>query len=316
MNHAKEDVGSSMKELRELKELFGERYQENFSLCAYNTFRTGGKTDIAVFPQTEEELIFSLNTFQINKIPYLIIGNGSNLLISDDGVEGAALILTKFKGITISRFEISAQAGDMLSETAYFAMKNSLSGLEFASGIPGSVGGAVYMNAGAYGAEMKDVVQSVKMLGADGIIKTMTNQSIGFGYRTSNFQNSGSVIISAKFLLHPGDQEKIRNSMKELNMQRRLKQPLEYPSAGSTFRRPDGYFAGKLIEDAGLKGYRIGGAMVSEKHAGFIINYEHATTSDVMNLISYVIETVNHKFHVELHPEVQFVGRKSFERVR
>ena len=244
MNHAKEDVGSSMKEFRELKELFGERYQDNFSLRAYNTFRTGGKADIAVFPQTEEELLFSLNTFQINKTPYLIIGNGSNLLISDDGVEGAALILTKFKGITISRFELSAQAGDMLSETAYFAMKNSLSGLEFASGIPGSVGGAVYMNAGAYGAEMKDVVQSVKMIGADGIIKTTTNQSIGFGYRTSNFQNSGSVIISAKFLLHPGDQEKIRNDMKELNTRRRLKQPLEYPSAGSTFRRPEGYFAG------------------------------------------------------------------------
>lgn len=303
-----------MKDIKELKELFGERCFENFPLRQYNTFHTGGNADIAIFPQTDLEVADSLRILRAEQIPFCIIGNGSNLLISDEGVEGVVIILSGLKGIITEGTELHVKSGSLLREIAYESMRQSLTGFEFASGIPGSVGGAIVMNAGAYGSEMKDVIIRVKVLDCIGNIRTRENYECEFSYRESAYQTNGDTILSAVIELRQGDEELIRERMNALNEQRRLKQPLDYPSAGSTFKRPKGFFAAKLIEDSGLKGCRVGGAMVSEKHAGFIINYDNATSRDVSNLIDIVRETVFRKFGVELSAEVKLIGRNYSER--
>lgn len=297
-------------DLSDFKNCLGERALSNVSMKQFTSFKTGGNADIALFPQTVEELIYILKTLKETKIPYEIIGNGSNIIVTDGGIEGAVIILTRLKKITVKENTISALTGNLLSEVANAAMKNALTGMEFASGIPGSVGGAVYMNAGAYGGEIKDILKEVQIIDENNQLSKLNIDQLQMGYRTSIFNGNGHIIVSALFQLTYGDQKSIKEKMAQFNAQRRLKQPLNYPSAGSTFKRPEGYFAAKLIEDAGLKGFRIGGAMVSEKHAGFIINYDNATSNDILSLIDAVQKKVYEKFSVTLIPEVKIIGKR------
>lgn len=293
-----------------LTKRLGDSVLLNASMKNYTTFKTGGNADILLIPKNADELLFILDHLKNNEIPYEMIGNGSNVIVTDRGVEGAVIVSSQMKDIAIHDNIISSMAGNLLSEVANAAMQNSLSGMEFASGIPGSVGGAVYMNAGAYGGEIKDILKEVKVINADLQTQTLTADMLQMGYRTSIFNTQHDIILSAQFELVCGEKESIKAQMNQLNSQRRLKQPLEYPSAGSTFKRPEGYFAAKLIEDAGLKGHRIGGAMVSEKHAGFIVNFDHATSGDVLSLIEHVQTHVYEQFAVMLIPEVKIIGRK------
>jgi len=236
------------------------------------------------------------------------MGNGSNLLVSDDGFDGAVICVGKnMSEISVTGNEITAMAGALLSKIANVALKNSLSGFEFASGIPGSLGGAVIMNAGAYDGEMKDVVIKTEYLSKDGNIKCAVGSEHGFGYRKSAF-GKDDVVLSSVISLKKGNFDEIKKTMDDLNSRRKEKQPLEYPSAGSTFKRPEGYFAAKLIDDAGLRGYRCGGAMVSEKHCGFVINYDNATSRDIYNLMQDIRTIVYDKFGVKLEPEVRLLG--------
>ena len=245
------------------------------------------------------------------KIPYFIMGNGSNLLVSDKGIEGAVIeIGSLMNNITVNGDKIYAEAGALLSSLSAAAADNSLTGLEFASGIPGSVGGAVFMNAGAYDGEIKDIIVSARAITCEGNIITLSKDELDLSYRHSVIEEKGLIVIGAEFKLMHGCQDEIRKKMADFASRRRDKQPLNYPSAGSTFKRPEGYFAGKLIEDSGLKGKMIGGAQVSEKHAGFIINTGNAKSSDISALIDYCIETVYNKFGVVIKPEVRIIGRK------
>lgn len=267
------------------------------------TFKVGGPADYLVTPTTREELVECLKL----DIPKFILGNGSNLIVKDGGIRGLVIKTSKLNKVElIEENIIEAEAGSYLSTIANVAKKNSLTGFEFASGIPGSFGGAVMMNAGAYGGEMKDIVFETTYVDENFEIKTTTEHE--FSYRKSMFTNTNRVIISSKIKLEKGDLEAIDARMKELSEARRTKQPLSYPSAGSTFKRPEGYFAGKLIEDSELKGFSIGGAQVSELHAGFIINKGNATAKDILDLIEYVQTTVMNKFGVKLETEVRIVG--------
>ena len=278
-------------------------------------FKIGGNADIFVSVKNEKEIIESINIFKENKIPFTVIGNGSNLLVSDDGIEGAVISVGKdFSDINCNGNIIEASAGALLSRIAACAFENSLSGFEFASGIPGSLGGAIVMNAGAYDGEMKDVVVSTKYIDQNGEIKQCKGDEHCFGYRKSRFVN-GEIIVSSVLELKKGNKEDISAYMRDLAERRRTKQPLEYPSAGSTFKRPKGYFAAKLIDDAGLRGHRCGGAMVSEKHCGFVVNVGDATCDDVLKVMSFVKNTVNEKFGVSLEPEVKIIGRNISELV-
>ncbi len=297
-------------ELSELKNCLGERVLTDVSMKQFTAFKSGGNADVVLFPQTIDELLFILKILKDVEIPYEIIGNGSNIIVTDGGIEGAVIILTQLKGITVKENTISALAGNLLSEVANAAMKNALTGMEFASGIPGSIGGAVYMNAGAYGGEIKDILKEVKFIDENNQLRTLTVDQLQMDYRTSIFSGNSHIIVSALFQLASSESNAIKEKMAQLNAQRRLKQPLNYPSAGSTFKRPEGYFAAKLIEDAGLKGFRIGGAMVSEKHAGFIINYENATSNDILSLIDEVQKKVYEQFSVTLIPEVRIIGKR------
>ncbi len=293
-----------------LQEKFRDRVQFNSRMSSYTSFKIGGAADIVVFPENIDELSFVLDYIIKNNIPYEVIGNGTNILVSDQGIDGIVLILTKMQHITIEDNKISVAAGNLFSEVAQFAMKNNLSGLEFAGGIPGSVGGAIYMNAGAYGSEVKNVIHNVTYMDLNSKICNLTLADLELDYRYSVFQKNRSIILSATFELEKNnDPEQIKAIMQKNNKKRRTKQPLNYPSAGSVFKRPKGNYAAKLIEDSGLKGYRIGGAMVSEKHAGFIVNYNNATAEDVMNLIEVIRDIVDKKFSVTLEPEVKFIGR-------
>ena len=261
----------------------------------HTTFRIGGPADYFLIPETPEEIKQILNICRDENIPYFILGNGSNLLVSDAGYRGAIIqVFRNMSGITTEGTKIRASAGALLSAIAAEARNASLTGFEFAGGIPGTLGGAVVMNAGAYGGEMKDVLEEVTVLDGDGNIRTLKAEELELGYRTS--------------ALKEGDPEAIRARMRELSEQRTSKQPLEYPSAGSTFKRPEGYFAGKLIMDCGLRGYRVGGAEVSQKHCGFVINAGGATAADVRALMQDVTEKVQEKFGVTLEPEVKFLG--------
>lgn len=285
------------------------RISINEPMKAHTVFRIGGNADVYISIANEEELVSLISLFKEENVPYFLIGNGSNLLVSDDGFRGVVLEIGKdYAGISCEYKEIVALAGTMLSKVSHVACDNSLTGLEFASGIPGTVGGAVIMNAGAYGGEIKQVASKVKVLLPNGEIKWLSNEEMEFEYRNSKAKKEGYIILEASFSLFRGEKEIIEGIMKELSNKRREKQPLEYPSAGSTFKRPEGHFAGKLISDSGLKGYSVGDAQVSEKHAGFVINKGEATAKDVYTLINDVRNKVYEDSGVMLEPEVVFVG--------
>ncbi len=276
----------------------------------HNGFKTGGSADIFITLGDKELLCALVETANSLEIPLFILGKGSNLLVSDNGIEGAVVSLAKMDEITIDGETVTAKAGASLTALCVAVANEGLSGLEFAYGIPGSVGGALYMNAGAYGGEMADVVFAAQFITQNGEVGTIGKQDMNLGYRTSCFKQNGNIITDVTFKLQKGDKEEIWEKMNTLMGKRRDKQPLEYPSAGSTFKRPEGYFAGALIEENGFKGKGIGGAEVSEKHAGFVINKSGATTKDILDLMSKIQETVLEKNGVKLEPEVIFVGRE------
>ena len=273
------------------------------------TFRVGGPAACFLTPSTKEQIREILHICQKEKTPYFILGNGSNLLVSDQGFDGVVLQVYKnMNQVTVEGEHLRVQAGALLSATARKALEAGLTGMEFAAGIPGTMGGAAVMNAGAYGGEMKDILESVTVLTPEGEQKELKNEELQLGYRTSVVKEKGYIVLEAILSLKKGDPEAIKSRMDELKEQRVTKQPLEYPSAGSTFKRPEGYFAGKLIQDAGLRGYQVGGAQVSEKHCGFVINKENATAKDVVDLIHDVQRIVYEKFQVQLETEVKFLG--------
>lgn len=275
----------------------------------YTSFKVGGNCDVLCLPTTTEQITSIISHCKNHNIPYLIIGNGSNLLVSDGGYRGVCIVLSKnYAHVHCENNIITSTSGVNLAKLCVEAQKNGLSGLEFAYGIPGNVGGAVYMNAGAYGGEIKDVLLSVTYLDDNEKIITKTAEDLDLGYRHSFFTDRNLCILSASFSLTSGDKENIKNLM-EQTMQKRIdKQPLEYPSAGSTFKRPEGYFAGALIEECGLKGYKLGGAMVSDKHSGFVINHDNATCQDILDLIEHIKQTVFERKGVKLDCEVKFIG--------
>lgn len=282
---------------------------EQESMSRHTTFRIGGPADIFVSPTSAAGIIAAVRLCQEHGVPYRIIGNGSNLLVSDEGWRGVIVQLYRnFSDIQVRGEYVTAQAGAMLSVIAKKALEAGLTGFEFASGIPGTLGGAVVMNAGAYGREMKDVLVSVTVMTKECTLQTFTAEEAELGYRTSAVEKNGWTVIGAKLRLQRGDREQIRSLMEDLRERRTSKQPLELPSAGSTFKRPEGYFAGKLIMDAGLRGYSVGGAQVSEKHCGFVVNRGGATAEDVRNLIYEVIRRVHVLNGVTLEPEVRMLG--------
>ena len=277
-------------------------------MSRHTTFRTGGPADLLVQPEAEQ-IAPILEVCRNEEIPWTVIGNGSNLLVGDGGIRGVVLEIGKqMSDIVIEGTMITAGAGAMLSSIASKAAAAELTGMEFASGIPGSLGGAVVMNAGAYGGEMKDILQKVTVLTPDGTVQTLSVEELELSYRHSIIPEKGYLVISAILELQPGNADEIQSIMDDLKEKRVSKQPLEYPSAGSTFKRPEGYFAGKLIQDAGLRGFRVGGAQVSEKHCGFIINRDQATSTDICQLMQQVSEIVYEKFGVRLEPEVKKIG--------
>lgn len=279
------------------------------AMSQHTTFKIGGPADYFLMPDKGEDVGRVIKICKEKEIPYFILGNGSNLLVGDGGYRGAVIqIYRNMSSVTVEGNEITAQAGALLSAVAAAAKNASLTGFEFAGGIPGTIGGAVVMNAGAYGGEMKDVLTEVTVMNAEGDIFTLPTEELELGYRTSIIKTAGYIVLEAKIRLKEGDPEVIRETMKDLTIRRTTKQPLEYPSAGSTFKRPKGYFAGKLIMDSGLAGYQVGGAQVSEKHCGFVINAGDATARDVRTLMDNVRDIVYKKYGVTLEPEVKFLG--------
>ncbi len=275
----------------------------------HTTFRIGGPADFFLLPSTVDEVRGILEICREEELPYFILGNGSNLLVSDKGYRGVIIQLYRnFSNISVEGNEICASSGALLSQIAAAARNASLTGFEFAGGIPGTLGGAVFMNAGAYGGELKDVLKEAVVMTEQGEILTLSVEKLDMGYRTSRIKKAGYLVLEARLVLEQGDMDKIRDITKDLTEKRVSKQPLEYPSAGSTFKRPEGYFAGKLIMDAGLRGYQVGDAQVSEKHCGFVINKGNATAADVLTLIENVREKVQEQFGVTLEPEVKFLG--------
>ena len=287
----------------------GENVRRQEPMSLHTTFRIGGPADLFVMPGSIQAVADSIRICKETQTPYAVIGNGSNLLVSDAGYRGVIIQIGRnLNQITGHGEEIRAQAGAMLSVIAKTALSESLTGFEFASGIPGTLGGAVVMNAGAYGGEMKDVLTAVTVLTREGEIRTIPAEKLELGYRTSLAAKNGWIILEAVMKFQKGDAEAIRGRMEELKVQRVTKQPLDLPSAGSTFKRPEGYFAGKLIMDAGLRGFTVGGAQISEKHCGFVVNKGGATAEDVRNLICAVQKKVQEDAGVKLEPEVKFLG--------
>ena len=275
----------------------------------HTSFKIGGPADIYVAPETIQQLMAIIQVCKEHKVPYFILGNGSNLLVKDGGYRGVMIHLFKNMGtVTVEEEEVYAQAGALLVKVANACLDASLTGFEFAHGIPGTIGGAVYMNAGAYGGEMKHVLLSADVIDQDGQLITLTNEELELGYRTSKIQTGDMIIVGARLSLKTGDPVAIKDKMDDLSQQRRTKQPLTLPSAGSTFKRPQGYFAGKLIMDAQLKGCRIGDAAVSEKHCGFVVNLGEATSKEVIELIHHIQQTVKEQFGQDLHPELRVIG--------
>ena len=286
-----------------------ERIRREEPMSIHTTFRVGGPAELFVTPGTFDEVKETVGVCRTHNIPYYIVGNGSNLLVSDKGYQGVIIRVGKELGeIRIEGDTVTAQAGALLSVVANRAMEAGLTGFEFASGIPGTLGGACVMNAGAYGGEMKDVVQKVLVLKENGVQQWYSKEELELGYRTSRIAREHDIVLEAVLELNKGDREAIEARMQELKEARTGKQPLEYPSAGSTFKRPEGYFAGKLIQDAGLRGYQVGGAQVSEKHCGFVINRDQATAGDIRQLIRDVQDRVEAQSGVRLEPEVRFTG--------
>ena len=278
-------------------------------MSRHTTFRVGGPADFFVTPKAKEEVRDVIRICKEAGMPYYIIGNGSNLLVSDAGYRGVIVqIYKEMNEVKVEGDLVKAQAGALLSGIAAKALGAELSGFEFASGIPGTIGGACVMNAGAYGGEMKDVLEFVTVLTGEGKIIELGRNELELGYRTSVIAKKGYIVLGAVLKLERGDGEKSKTYMDELKEKRVTKQPLEYPSAGSTFKRPEGYFAGKLIEDAGLRGFQVGGAQVSEKHCGFVINRDHATAADIMELMRQVQIRVKENSGVDLEPEVKRLG--------
>ena len=278
-------------------------------LMHYTYTHTGGPADWLAFPKNVEEVQTLVAYANDHQLPLTVLGNASNLIVRDGGIEGLTLILTRMNKISVTGNRVTAEAGAAYIETTIAARDHSLTGLEFAAGIPGSIGGAIFMNAGAYGGETKEVVESATVLLPDGTVKRLTNEELDFGYRHSSVQDNHGVGLDATFRRQPGDHDEIAAKMDELNARRAAKQPLDLPSCGSVFKRPTGYFAGKLIHDAGLQGYTAGGAQVSTKHAGFIVNIDHGTASDYVAVIHHVQQTVKEKFGVSLQTEVRIIGR-------
>lgn len=286
-----------------------ENLREQEPLSAHTTFQVGGPADYWVSPGNARELAALLSLCRQEGMPWYVFGRGSNVLASDEGFRGVAVDLRRgFSYCEAKENRIAAGAGASLASVAALALKKGLAGFEFAAGIPGSLGGAMVMNAGAYGGELKDVLLSGKVLTPEGEVLLLAAEELELGYRSSCIPGRGYIALEGELELRPGRAEEIRGKMEELAARRREKQPLEYPSAGSTFKRPAGYFAGKLIEDAGLRGFRVGDAQVSEKHCGFVINRGHATAEEILSLCRHVQAAVKEKFHVELELEVKLLG--------
>ncbi len=290
--------------LKHLKE-FDIEYDEYCPLSNHTTFKVGGRARVIAYPNSLKKLREILFLADFRGVKFFVLGAGSNIVFSDNGYNGIIIKLTKMcSDITLSGDNIICDSAVLLNKLSLFARDNNLSGAQFCYGIPATLGGAIFMNAGAYGGEMRDIVSSVTVLRQNGEVEEIANSKCNFGYRTSVFKKTNDIILSAKLSLIKGNYSEINKEMHEIIEKRRDKQPLNYPSAGSTFKRPPDNFAAKLIEDAGLKGYRIGGAMVSDKHSGFIINYDKATASDILKLIEYIKNDVYDKFGVQLKPEV------------
>ncbi|MDC2864452.1 MULTISPECIES: UDP-N-acetylmuramate dehydrogenase [unclassified Bacillus (in: firmicutes)] len=279
-------------------------------LKKYTFTKTGGNADYFILPTTYQEVQDVIKYANQNNIEFTILGNGSNLIIKDGGIRGIVLNLTKLTDISLKDNKVIVQSGATIIDTSKFVLENHLTGLEFACGIPGTVGGAVYMNAGAYGGEISHVIESVLVLTRDGEILNLNKDDLELEYRNSSISREGYLVLEATFALQEGDYNKIKEQMDELTFLRESKQPLEYPSCGSVFKRPPGMFAGKLIQDSGLQGKQIGGVQVSTKHAGFMVNVGEGTASDYVKLIRYVQETVKSKFNVELETEVKIIGEE------
>ncbi len=280
-------------------------------MSKHTTFRIGGNADAFVNVRNALEIEKIIDYCAETDTPYMIMGNGSNMLVSDKGIRGVVIhIGSNMSECGIDGDEVYAEAGILTSALAKKILEAELTGFEFAAGIPGTLGGGIYMNAGAYGGEMKNILESVTFIRPDGTIKTETPDNLDFGYRRSIFMSGKYIILSCKMKLEKGNYDEIKERMAELNARRADKQPLSTPSAGSAFKRPEGYFAGKLIQDAGLMGYSIGGAMVSDKHAGFVVNKGGASAKDVLDLIKHIQKTVKDKFGVELEPEVRLIGEQ------
>ena len=299
-----------MEILKQIKEeLDGIEILFNEPLKQYTYTKVGGAADYLAFPRNQYELKRIVTFANAQEIPWMVLGNSSNIIVRDGGIEGFVIMFDHFHDVRVNGYVIEAEAGAKLIDVTHVARYHSLTGFEFACGIPGSIGGAVYMNAGAYGGEIAHILQSCKVLTPEGEIKTLTAEELVFGYRHSKIQETGDVVISAKFALAPGNYDQIDQEMARLTHLREMKQPLEYPSCGSVFKRPVGHFAGQLISEAGLKGHRIGGVEVSEKHAGFMINVDHGTAKDYEDLIAHVIATVEKSAGVTLEREVRIIGK-------
>lgn len=302
--------------LTELTDILGsENVKAQEPMNRHTTFRIGGKADFFVTPQNVSQIKDVLDLLSSRKIDFFILGNGSNLLVSDEGYNGVVIqLLDKFSDFEFDEHNddnvvyVKAQAGAMLARLGYAFADKGLTGFEFATGIPGTIGGAVMMNAGAYGGEIKDIIVNATVMDRSGNIFTLSKDELKLGYRSSIITEKNLIVLEAVFELKYGEKEKIMEYIKELAAKRKEKQPLEFPSAGSTFKRPEGYFAGKLISDAGLKGLRVGGAEVSEKHAGFVINKKDATAKDVIELTDAVKKAVYEKYGVTLELEIRKLG--------
>lgn len=299
--------------------MFNEEFAEKIKNCScsalfdedmkkHTTFKIGGLADCLIMVSSVGEIAAAVSLCREYNVPFIVIGNGSNLLVGDGGIRGVVIKTENMSSCRVQGEYIYADCGITLAKLAAEAMKNSLSGLEFAAGIPGTLGGGIYMNAGAYGGEMADVIESATYMDGSGNIKTSAKRDLAMGYRKSFFTDTDNIILSCVMKLRYDSIENIREKMREYSKRRMEKQPLTQPSAGSTFKRPEGNFAGKLIEDAGLKGFSIGGAQISSKHSGFVINTGCATAKDVMEVIDHVQKRIDMEFGVKLEPEIRFVG--------
>ncbi|MEK4660998.1 UDP-N-acetylmuramate dehydrogenase [Priestia sp. FSL H7-0729] len=285
-----------------------EKVKFNEPLKNHTFIKIGGKADILIHPTTIDEITKIVEIANIHQLPLTVIGKGSNVIIKDGGIRGVTISLSHFDQIKLSEDSMIAQSGVDIIDVSRLALEHSLTGLEFACGIPGSTGGALYMNAGAYGGQIADVVERATVITKDGAVLEIPREEMKFGYRNSLFKMDHYIILEAEFGLKKGNKEDIASKMKELTFLRESKQPLEFPSCGSVFKRPEGHFAGKLIQDCNLQGTRIGGAEISMKHAGFIVNVDHATAQDYLDLIQFIQKKVYDTFQVELETEVIFLG--------